>query len=144
MTGLATTDIGAVLKGDADGDAQAEDPQVINEVRDLLFNEVIPGVGGGQDLIALDIQRGRVNGIGSYNQVREGLGLPAVTSFAQITSNVTVQQELQQAYGNVNNIDAFEGGLAEDPVPGSDVGPLFQKIMVNQFVACEMGTASFI
>ncbi|QVL31318.1 peroxidase [Telmatocola sphagniphila] len=143
VTGLATTDIGAVLKGDADGDAQAEDPQVINEVRDLLFNEVIPGVGGGQDLIALDIQRGRVNGIGSYNQVREGLGLPAVTSFAQITSNVTVQQELQQAYGNVNNIDAFEGGLAEDPVPGSDVGPLFQKIMVNQFERLRDGDRFF-
>ncbi len=89
VTGLATTSIGAVLKGDADGDAQAEDTQVINEVRDELFNEVVPGVGYGQDLIALDIQRGRVNGIGSYNQVRESLGLPAVTSFSQITSNVT-------------------------------------------------------
>ena len=32
------------------------DLSVINEVRDLLFNEVIPGVGGGQDLVALDIQ----------------------------------------------------------------------------------------
>ena len=70
--------------------------QVINEVRDLLFNEVVPGVGGGQDLIALDIERGRDHGIGSYNQVRVGLGLPAVTSFAQITSNVQVQQELRR------------------------------------------------
>ena len=140
---MTTTSIGAVLKGDADGDAQAEDVQVINEVRDLLFNEVVPGVGGGQDLIALDIERGRVNGIGSYNQVRVALGLPAVTSFAQITSNVQVQQELQEAYGNVNNIDAFEGGLAEDPVPGSDVGPLFQTIMVDQFTALRDGDRFF-
>ena len=49
VTGLMTTSIGAVLKGDADGNAQAMDVLVINEVRDLLFNEVIPGVGGGQD-----------------------------------------------------------------------------------------------
>jgi hypothetical protein len=143
VTGLTTTDIGAVLKGDADGDAQAEDTQVINEVRELLFNEVVPGVGGGQDLISLDIERGRVNGIGSYNQVRVALGLPAVTSFAQITSNVQVQQELQEAYGNVNNIDAFEGGLAEDPVPGSDVGPLFQTIMVDQFTNLRDGDRFF-
>jgi hypothetical protein len=54
-----------------------------------------------------------------------------------------VQQELQEAYGNVNNIDAFEGGLAEDPVPGSDVGPLFQKIMVDQFTALRDGDRFF-
>lgn len=143
VTGLESTDIGAVLKGDADGDAQAEDTQVINEVRDELFNEVVPGVGYGQDLIALDVQRGRVNGIGSYNEVREAMGLPAVTSFSQITSNVTVQKELEAAYGNVNNIDAFEGGLAEDPVAGSDVGPLFQAIMVNQFTRLRDGDRFF-
>jgi len=143
VTGLTTTDIGAVLKGDADGDAQAMDEQVINEVRNALFNEVVPGVGFGQDLIALDIQRGRDNGIGSYNEVRESLGLPAVTSFAQITSNVQVQKALQQAYGNVNNIDAIEGGMAEDPVAGSDVGPLFQAIMVNQFTRLRDGDRFF-
>lgn len=142
-TGLTSTSIGAVLKGDADGDAQAEDVEVINEVRNELFNEVVPGVGYGQDLIALDIQRGRDNGIGSYNEVRESLGLPAVTSFSQITSNVQVQKELQAAYGNVNNIDAIEGGMAEDPVAGSDVGPLFQAIMVNQFARLRDGDRFF-
>jgi peroxidase len=143
ITGLMSTDISAVLKGDADGNSQASDVQVINEVRDELFNEVVPGVGYGQDLVALDIQRGRDQGIGSYNEVREALGLPAVTSFAQITSNVTVQKELQEAYGNVNNIDAFEGGLAEDHVAGSDVGPLFQAILVNQFTRLRDGDRFF-
>ena len=81
VTGLTTTNIGAVLKGDADVNAQAEDVQVVSGVRNLLFNEVVPGVGFGQDLIALDIERARDNGIGSYNQVRVALGLPAVTSF---------------------------------------------------------------
>ncbi len=66
-----------------------------------------------------------------------------MTSFAQITSNVQVQQELQEAYGNVNNIDAFEGGLAEDPVAGSDVGPLFQTIMVDQFTSLRDGDRFF-
>src|SRR5580704_12414053 len=143
LTGLTSTSIGAILKGDADGNSQASDVETINEVRDELFNEVVPGVGYGQDLIALDIQRGRDQGIGSYNEVRQALGLAPVTSFSQITSNVTVQKELQEAYGNVNNIDAFEGGLAEDHVPGSDVGQLFKKILVNQFTRLRDGDRLF-
>jgi hypothetical protein len=142
-TGLQSTDIGAILKADADGNSQAMDPMAINEVRNLLFNEVVPGVGFGQDLMALDVQRARDQGIGSYNQLREAYGLKPVTSFSQITSNVKLQQELQQAYGNVNSIDAFEGGLAEDHVPGSDVGPLFQAIMVNQFTRLRDGDRFF-
>jgi peroxidase len=142
-TGLQSTSIGPILKADADGVSQAMDPMAINDIRNLLFNEVVPGVGFGQDLMALDVQRARDQGIGSYNQLREAYGLPAVTSFAQITSNVQVQQELQQAYGNVNNIDPFEGGLAEDHVKGSDVGPLFQAIMVNQFTRLRNGDRFF-
>jgi hypothetical protein len=134
FTGLSSTSIGAVLKANADGVAQAMDLKAINEVRNLLFNEVIPGVGGGQDLMALDTQRGRDHGIPDYNTLRMELGLPAITSFAQITRNVHVQKQLASAYpGGVNTIDAFEGGLVEDHVPGSDMGPLFRKIMVNQF-----------
>jgi hypothetical protein len=116
----------------------------INEVRDLLFNEVVPGQGYGQDLIALDVERGRDHGIPDYNTLRVDLGLPAVTSFSQISSNPQVVQELEEAYpGGVNTIDAFEGGLAEDPVPGSDVGPLFQAIMVNQFTRLRDGDRFF-
>jgi hypothetical protein len=132
LTGQGSTNIDAVLKGDADGDAQAMDLLAINEVRDLLFAN-----GGlqdnGQDLIARDVERARDDGIGTYNQVRVAYGLPAVTSFAQITSDVAVQQELQKAYGSVDNIDPFEGGLAEDHAPGSDMGPLFTKILADQF-----------
>jgi hypothetical protein len=70
-------------------------------------------------------------------------GLRPVTSFAQITSDVKVQQELQQAYGSVDNIDPFVGGLAEDHVPGSDLGPTFQAILVNQFTRLETGDRYF-
>jgi hypothetical protein len=140
LTGHTASDIGAVLKGDADGVAQAMDLLAIRDVRNLLFGN---GSQGGQDLIARDIQRARDNGIGSYNQVRVAYGLPAVTSFAQITSDVGVQKELQQAYGSVANIDPFEGGLAEDHVPGSDVGPLFQAIMVDQFTRLRNGDRFF-
>ncbi|HZW29267.1 MAG TPA: peroxidase family protein, partial [Isosphaeraceae bacterium] len=140
LTGHTASNIDAILKGDADGNEQAMDPLAVSGVRNLLFGNA---GAGGQDLIALDIQRGRDNGLPDYNTVRLAYGLPAVTSFAQITSNVQVQQELQQAYGSVNNIDALEGGLAEDHVPGSDVGPLFQAILVNQFARLRDGDRFF-
>jgi hypothetical protein len=141
LTGLVGTGIGAVLKGEADGNGQAMDNMAIDEIRNLLFGNA---GSGGQDLIALDIQRGRDHGMESYNAMRVSLGLPAVTSFAQITKNVAVQKELEEAYpGGVNTIDAFEGGLCEDHVAGSDVGPLFQTIIVNQFERLRDGDRFF-
>jgi hypothetical protein len=139
ITGHTASNIDAVLKGDADGDSQAMDSLAINEVRNLLFGNA----GGGQDLIARDIQRARDNGLPDYNTMRVAYGLPPVTSFAQITKNVQVQQELQQAYGKVQNIDAFEGGLAEDHVPGTDVGPLFRAVLVDQFTRLRDGDRFF-
>jgi peroxidase len=140
LTDHTPSNIDAVLKGDADGNSQAMDVMAINEVRDLLFGNA---GAGGQDLIARDIQRARDNGLPDYNTMRVAYGLSPVTEFAQITSNVQVQKELRQAYGSVNNIDAFEGGLAEDHVPGSDVGPLFQAIMVDQFTRLRDGDRFF-
>jgi len=69
--------------------------------------------------------------------------LPRVTSFAQITSDVTAQQKLQQLYGSVDNIDAFVGALAEDHVPGADVGPLTKAVLVNQFTRLRDGDRFF-
>src|SRR5262249_33672719 len=88
---------------------------------------------GGFDLASLNIQRGRDHGLADYNTVRAAYGLPKVTSFAQITSNTDVQAKLQQLYGDVNHIDLWVGGLAEDHVAGSSLGPLFQRIVANQF-----------
>jgi hypothetical protein len=114
----------------------------IGDARNLLFAN-----GGlqdnGQDLIARDIERARDDGIGTYNQVRAAYGLPAVTSFAQITSNVAVQQELKEAYGTVDQVDPFEGGMAEDHVAGSDLGPLFMTIIADQFDRLRAGDRFF-
>jgi hypothetical protein len=54
-----------------------------------------------------------------------------------------VQQELQQVYGSVDNIDPFEGGLAEDHVQGSDMGPLFTRIIADQFTRLRDGDRFF-
>jgi hypothetical protein len=140
LTGHATSSIGAILKADADNAANEMDLLLIDEVRNVLFG--IPH-GPGTDLAARDVQRARDDGIGTYNQVRVAYGLPAVTSFADITSNVAVQQELQATYGTVDNIDPFEGMLAEDHLAGTDVGPTIRAILAKQFAALRDGDRFF-
>ena len=92
---------------------------MVDDVRNFLFGQ--PGQGG-LDLAALNIQRGRDHGLADYNATRVAYGLPAVRTFADITRDVNTQNALRAAYGNVNNIDLWVGGLAEDhvPAPASD------------------------
>jgi hypothetical protein len=140
ITGLTSTGIGPILKGSAGGIAQNVDLLAVRSVRNFLFGQ--PGAGG-TDLIARDIQRGRDHGLTDYNSMRAAYGLPRVMSFAQITSNASVQRLLQQVYGSVNNIDAFVGALAEDHVPGAAVGPLTKAVLVNQFTRLRDGDRFF-
>ncbi len=125
--------VDSVIKYLASDVAQAVDGQMVDSVRNVLFGA--PGSGaGGQDLFALDVQRGRDVGVATYNQARVAYGLPAVTSFSQITSDPDVQAKLSQLYGgDVNKVELFVGGLVEDHAAGSSVGPTFRAIIANQF-----------
>jgi peroxidase len=127
---LRETDIDAVLKYLASDLAEEEDLPMVESVRNLLFGA--PG-SGGLDLAALDVQRGRDHGLADYNATRVAYGLPAVASFADITSDPALQAQLQELYGSVDNIDLFVGGLAEDHLAGQSLGPTFTRIIVDQF-----------
>src|SRR5205807_148423 len=113
-----------ILKYLATDNAQEIDNKIVPELQNFLFG---PPGAGGFDLASLNIQRGRDHGLADYNTTRAAYGLPRVTSFAQITSNPALAAQLQSLYGNVNNIDLWVGGLAEDHVPGGSVGPLFTR-----------------
>jgi peroxidase len=107
------------------------DLKMVSAVRTIMFG---PPGAGGTDLAAVDIQRGRDHGLPDYNTLRESYGLPRLTSFNQITSDPTVRQALATIYSNdIDNIDSFVGGLAEDHVAGSSLGPLFREILRGQF-----------
>ena len=123
-------DIDPFLKAAATGTAQEVDLLVVDDVRNFLFG---PPGAGGLDLASLNIQRGRDHGLADYNTVRAAYGLPRVRSFDEITSDATVQSKLKSLYGTVDNIDLWVGGLAEDHAPGASVGPVFQRIIVDQF-----------
>ncbi len=132
------TGIDPIFRGIASSLSQNIDLKIIDDVRNLLFG------GGdrvsGRDLFAINLQRARLHGLADYNTIRESFGLQKVTSFADITSDVELQGKLNDIYeGDVNNIDAFVGLLAEDHVDGAAVGETLQAVLVNQFVTLRDG-----
>lgn len=128
--------IDPILKYLASDRAEELDTRIVDDVRNFLFG---PPGAGGFDLASLNIQRGRDHGLADYNAVRAAYGLPKVTDFAEITSDVDVQDALREAYGSVDNIDLWVGGLAEDHAAGASVGPLFQRIVADQFMRLRDG-----
>lgn len=125
-------DLDPVLRGLATQPHQAIDTKIIGAVRNFLFG---PPGSGGLDLASLNIQRGRDHGLPSYNDTREALGLPRVTDFSDISSDTDVQARLASVYADVDDIDLWVGGLAEDPLvaEGSQVGETIRRILVLQF-----------
>jgi hypothetical protein len=123
--------------------AQATDVYTVATLRNLLFAPLPGGDIDEMDLIAIDIQRERDAGLAGLNQTRQAIGLPPYHSFADITSDPVLQQNLQTIYGNVNNLDLFMGGLAENPAPGAIVGQTFQSIIASQFHALRAGDRFF-
>ena len=130
----------SILRGVAEHTSQTIDLHLIDDVRNFLFG---PPGSGGFDLASLNIQRGRDHGLPDYNTAREAYGLDPVSSFAEITDDIQVQQTLEDLFGTVNNIDVFVGGLAENLYEGSMVGELFHTILVDQFTRIRDGDSFF-
>ncbi|TDI92044.1 MAG: peroxiredoxin [Candidatus Dadabacteria bacterium] len=122
--------IDPILRGLAKQITQRVDPFIIDAVRNFLFG---PPGSGGLDLAALNIQRGRDHGLPKYNDTREQMGLTRVESFQDISSDPEIQMRLEDAFGNVDDIDIWTGGLSEDLVPGSHLGEVFHLIIKIQF-----------
>lgn len=126
-----------VLRGASEHICQALDAKIVDALRNFLFGA--PG-SGGLDLGALNIQRGRDHGFPDYNTIRVARGLGAKATFADITSDNSVESALSTAYsGNINAIDLWVGGLAEDHLPGSMLGETFQNIVLDQFLRLREG-----
>ncbi|ELS02752.1 heme peroxidase family protein,putative calcium-binding protein [Xenococcus sp. PCC 7305] len=133
--------IAPILRGVSSSLSQKIDPKTIDDVRNLLF-----GFGenvAGRDLFAININRGRINGLTDYNSLREAYGLIKVTSFDAITSDPQLQTQLASLYGTVDNIDGFVGLLAEDHLAGAVVGETLKAVLVEQFVALRDGDRFF-
>ena len=115
------------LSGDL---SNALDVHIVDDLRNFLF-----GPSAGMDLAAINIQRGRDLGLGTLNETRLALGLKAYTSFEAISSDATTAASLKAAYGDVNKVELWIGGLAENHLAGAMVGQTFNLIISKQFEA---------
>ncbi|MFL6838572.1 MAG: peroxidase family protein, partial [Bradyrhizobium sp.] len=114
--------------------AQSLDTHIVEDLRNLLSDPP-----DAIDLAAINIQRAHDLGLGTLNETREALGLAPYTSFDQITSDPATASALKQAYGAVDAIDLWTGGLAEDHTPGAAIGQTFGTIVADQFTALRDG-----
>ncbi|HPE62342.1 MAG TPA: peroxidase family protein, partial [Thiolinea sp.] len=128
---VAETGVDAIFRGFASQTAQAADPMVIDDVRNLLFGP--PGSGEGHDLVALNIQRGRDHAVGSYNDVREQLGLARITSFDDPIWQGDFGQKLAQVYDSPDQVDLWVGGMAEQHAGDALLGETLTTILTDQF-----------
>ncbi len=130
--------IDSFFRGMMRGSAAEVDRGVTGEVRNFLITS--KGSTTQMDLVALNIQRGRDNGVPSCNGVRRSVHLRPYTSFEQISSDASTVARLRKAYrGRIGDVDAWVCGVSEDHVPGSSLGPLFQHIVREQFIRLRDG-----
>lgn len=132
-----TGSIDPFFKGMATQTQQMLDPKVIDDVRNFLFG---PPGAGGLDLASININRGRERGLPDFNTLRQDFGLPALTSFDQISSRPEVYTALSELYNDdIDNIDPWVGLLAEEPMSGALFGPTIMRIMRYQFASLRDG-----
>ena len=131
------TGIDPILRGVASSLSQDVDTKVIDDVRNLLFGGASGAVG--RDLLAINIERGRLNGVADYNTVRKAYGLSSIKKFSQITSNIELQSQLKSVYDNIDDVDAIVGMFAEDKAKGAAVGETLSRVLADQFAALREG-----
>jgi len=112
--------------------ANEVDLGITESVRSMLFLN-LPHPMVGPDLLSLNINRGREHGLPDYNTVRQHVGLKALTSFDQISSDSALNAKLESVYGDINDVDLFIGVLAEDHEIGSSFGETSSRIILEQF-----------
>jgi hypothetical protein len=95
-----------------------------------------------QDLVAINIRRGRDHGLAHYNTYRRKLNLPQLATFSELTTNATMAQLLTLVYGSPDRCDLYVCGLMEvaaDSDVGAtrqataNMGPTFKALLTKQF-----------
>lgn len=127
------------LVGMVDTPSQSFDPFLSLEVSGHLLK--MPNERVGLDLAAINIQRGRDQGLAGYNAYREWCGLKRASTFDDLLRDINSQsvEAMSYLYESVDDIDLFSGGLSEYPLAGAQVGPTFACIIGRQFEVLRSG-----
>ncbi|CAG2108202.1 unnamed protein product, partial [Medioppia subpectinata] len=117
--------------------AEREDSVLCSDVRDKLFG---PMDFSRRDLAALNIMRGRDNGLADYNTVRRSFNLQPIKNWTQINPYLYARKpelfdQLSTLYGHdLDDVDAYVGGMVESDFERGRPGELFRAIIKEQFV----------
>jgi len=119
--------------------AQAMDDSITEQVTNHLFEE--PGRGFGMDLAAINMQRGRDHGVGSYNRYREWCGMKPIRQWSDLVGVMFNNSVIGYPgiYDFPDDIDLWSGGVSEIPKDGALVGPTFACIIGRQFYNIRAG-----
>nr|CAD7447221.1 unnamed protein product [Timema bartmani]CAD7457602.1 unnamed protein product [Timema tahoe] len=112
------------------------------EITRYLFRN---GKETGQDLRAIDIQRGRDHGLASYNDYRHYCGLHRADKFSDFGDYISQENivKLSHLYEHPDDVDYVVGGSLEAHVNGALSGPSFLCVMVEQFYRTRAGDKFF-
>ena len=152
-------DFDGVMRGQLYTAMQPVGASFVNDMRNHVIT-VARNEGHDSDLLAIDIQRGRDVGLPPYNDAREEYGLPRVRRWEYFAVSREDKANLETLYGSapegIDRLDVFVGGLLEPKEaehdsklilsdgPGSAfVGPLFARIMRDQFIRSRSGDRYF-
>lgn len=111
-----------------DDASQTMDVRIVEDLRNFLNDPPVV-----LDLASINIQRGRDLGLGTLNETREELGFAPYADFSEITDDQATVAAMREAFGSVEAVDLWTGGLAEAHAPGSLLGPTFSAIVGAQF-----------
>lgn len=130
---MTSTSVEEILMGMSSQIAEREDPLLCTDVRDKLFG---PMEFSRRDLGALNIMRGRDNGLPDYNTARQAFKLPKKNDWSEINPKLfeakpELLNMLISAYSNkLDNMDVYIGGMLESY---GNPGELFTTVIVDQF-----------
>lgn len=130
---LTNNSLEELLMGMTSQLAEREDSVLCSDVRDKLFG---PMEFSRRDLGALNIMRGRDNGLPDYNTVRAHYKLRKIENWTDINPKLFAEKPellrlLVAAYSNdINDIDVYVGGMLESY---GQPGELFSTVIKEQF-----------
>ncbi|XP_034946208.1 dual oxidase isoform X2 [Chelonus insularis] len=130
---VSNNTIEQLIMGMASQLAEREDNLLNDDIRNNLFG---PMEFSRRDLGALNIMRGRDNGLPDYNTARTYFNLPKRKTWEEINpemfkKNPDMLRELKEIHGNnLNNIDVYIGGMLES---SDGPGELFTTVIKEQF-----------
>ncbi|XP_077495238.1 salivary peroxidase/catechol oxidase-like [Amblyomma americanum] len=130
-----------VLRGFVRQPMQATDRFGDPAVTNFLFRQ--PGSPTGNDLFAIDIQRGRDHGIQPYADYVKLCRSLTLETFADLTRFHLMPEEVAELYSkvyeDVRDIDFFSAGLNEPPVTGAAMGATFVCLVADMFGRLKRG-----